>query len=67
LLYISCSFTLVVCGGKNISPNFTDSQEPEPHAKKQEPEPLGKKSVAGAAKKKSQEPELLKNYPAPQP
>jgi len=46
--------------GKNISPNFTDSQEPEPHAKKQEPEPLGKKSVAGAAKKKSQEPELLK-------
>jgi len=35
--------------------------------KKQEPEPLGKKTVAGAAKKKSQEPELLKNYPAPQP
>ena len=27
LFYVSCSFKLVVCGGKNISPN---SKEPEP-------------------------------------
>ena len=28
--YISCSFTLVVCWEKYISPNLTNSQEPEP-------------------------------------
>ena len=32
----------------------------------QEPEPLGKKLGDGAARKKSQELEPLKNYPAPQ-
>ena len=32
-----------------------------------EPEPLEKKSGAGAAWKKNQEPEPLKNLPAPQP
>ena len=31
LFYIFCSFTLLVCGEKNILPNFkTNSQEPEP-------------------------------------
>ena len=59
MFYISCSFTLLVCGEKNILPNLTNSQEPEPvragclwlHGagaraawkKNQEPEPLGKK------------------------
>ena len=46
-----CSFTLLVCGEKNILPNLTNSQEPgdlgslEPELLeiKQEPEPLGKK------------------------
>ena len=56
LFYIFCSFTLLVCGKKNILPNLTNSQEPEP-------EPVR----AGAAWKKSQEPEPLKNLPAPQP
>ena len=30
LFYIFCSFTLLVCGEKNILPNLTNSQEPEP-------------------------------------
>ena len=30
LFYIFCSFTLTDCGEKNILPNFTNSQEPEP-------------------------------------
>ena len=30
LLYIFCSFTLLVCREKNILPNLTNSQEPEP-------------------------------------
>jgi len=30
LFYIFCSFTLVVCGEKNILPNLSNSQEPEP-------------------------------------
>ena len=30
LFYILCSFTLRVCGEKNILPNLTNSQEPEP-------------------------------------
>ena len=42
--------------------------EPEPGVfGSLEPELLEKKSGAGAAWKKSQEPEPLKNYPAPQP
>ena len=61
VLYFFCSFTLLVCGEKNILPNSTNSQEPEPffcplepepeplEKKYQEPEPLGKKSEAGAA------------------
>ena len=56
-------FTLLVCGGKNILPILTNSQDPEPEPLKkipgaraawekiQEPEPLEKKSGAGAAKK----------------
>ena len=44
LFYICCiSFTLLVCGEKNILPNLTNSQEPEPVFFW----PLG--SVAGAA------------------
>ena len=43
MFYIFGSFTLLVCGEKNILPNLTNSQEPEP-----EPEPLEKKSGAGA-------------------
>ena len=54
MFYIFCSFTLLVCGEKNILPNWTNSQEPElgvfgylepePLEKKQKPEPLGKKN-----------------------
>ena len=70
-----CSFTLLVCGEKNIFPNLTNSQEPEPVGagaawkKTRSRSRLGKKSRAGAgaAWKKSQEPEPLKNLPAPQP
>ena len=56
-----CSFTLLVCGEKNIWPNLNNSQEPgffgplgpEPLEKKyQEPEPFGKKSGAVAVWKK---------------
>ena len=36
-------FSLLVCGEKNILPNLTNSQEPEPLGKNQEPEPLKKK------------------------
>ena len=52
LFYIFCSFTLLVCGEKNILPNLTNSQETEPgfwtfgagaaREKNPEPEPLGK-------------------------
>ena len=42
--------------GENISLNLTNRQEPEP-----ESEPLEKKSEAGAAWKKNQEPEPLKD------
>ena len=53
LFYIFCSFTLQVSGEKNILPNLTNSQEPEPLEKEyQEPDPLGEKN---------QEPEPLKN------
>ena len=66
------SFTLRVCGEKNILPNLTNSQEPEPFfwplgagavkkiTRSQSQSRLGKKSGAGAAWK-SQEPEPLKN------
>ena len=30
LVLYFCSFTLLVCGEKNILPNLTNSQEPEP-------------------------------------
>ena len=67
LFYIFCSFTLLVCGEKNILPNLTNSQEsepvffgplePEPLEKKYqelESEPLGKKiSSRSRLKKKS--------------
>ena len=66
LFYIFCSFTLLVCGEKNIFPNLTNSPEPGFFGTL-EPEPLGEKSGVGAAWKKSQEPEPLKNLPAPQP
>ena len=78
-----CSFTLLVWGEKNIFPNLTNSQEPEPVGagcfyllgagaawkKTRSRSRLGKKARAGAgaACKKSQEPEPLKNLPAPQP
>jgi len=51
-VYISCSFTLVVCGGKNISSNLINSQEPEPHVLAPWSRSLGKKLGAGAAWKK---------------
>ena len=73
-------FTLLVCGEKNILVNLTNSQEPEPGVfGSLEPEPLEKKNRsrsrlgkklqagAGAAWKKSLEPEPEKNLPAPQP
>ena len=63
MFYIFCSFTLIVCGEKNVLPNLTNSQEPEP-----EPEPLGKtirsrsrlkiKPGAGAVKKFAGSPAL---------
>ena len=54
-----CSFTLLVCGEKNILPNLTNIQEPEP---------LGKKirSQSRSRLKKYQEPETLKNFPQPE-
>ena len=74
-MYIFCSFTLLVCGEKNILPNLTNSQEPEPDffgPLEPQQEPLekkipGAKVRAGAAWEKDQEPEPLKNLPAPQP
>ena len=69
--YISCSFTFVVCGVKNISLHITYSQARAIAARKkyQELEPLGKKSGAGAGAdwKKSREPEPQKNYLATWP
>ena len=53
MFYIFCSFTLLVCGEKNILPNLTNSQDLEPFFW-----PLG----AGADRKKTQEPE-----PEPEP
>ena len=69
LFYIICSFTLLVFGEKNILPNLTNSQEPEPVylAPWSRIRSLGEKSGGGAVWKKSQEPEPLKNLPAPQP
>ena len=74
-----CSFILV-CGEKNILPNFRSRVFLTPWSwswsrsrlkKNQEPElePLGKKikSRSWSSLKKSQEPEPLKNVPAPQP
>ena len=62
LFYIFCSFTLLVCGEKNILPNLTNSQEPEPgffwslgagaarkkNTRSRNRSRLGKKSGAGA-------------------
>ena len=61
LVLYFCSFPLLVCGEKNILPNFTNSQEPEPgffalcsrSRSKKIPgagAALKKKSGAGAAK-----------------
>ena len=47
LFYVFCSFTLLVCGEKNILANLTNSQEPEPGFLW----PLG--AGAGAARKKT--------------
>ena len=59
---ISCSFTFVFSGEKNISPNLTNIREPEPHViGPLEPEPLGEKEGAEAAWKKSQKPKPQKN------
>ena len=60
--HIFCSFTLLVCGEKNILPNLTNSQESEPvfwplgagAARKKIPG-----AAAGAAREKNQEPEPL--------
>ena len=73
LFYIFCSFTLLVCGEKNILPNLTNSQEPEPVFW-----PLGAGAGAEAARKKNtrswsrlgkkikiRKTEPLKNLPAP--
>ena len=49
LYFFFCSFTILVWGEKNILPNLTNSQEPEPGIFW----PLG----AGAAQKKYQESE----------
>ena len=63
LFYIFCSFTLLVCGEKNILPNLTNSQEPEPGvfcSLEPEPEPLEKKkSGADAAKTIAGSPALV--------
>ena len=64
VLYFFCSFTILVCVEKNILPNLTNSQEPEPlkkipgvgaraaWEKNQEPEQF---------EEKHEEPEPLKN------
>ena len=55
LFYIFCSFTLLVCGEKNLLPNLTNSQEPEPGvfgSLEPEPEPLGKKIKSRSRLKK---------------
>ena len=60
MFYIFCSFTLLVCGEKNILPNLTNCQEQDLVFW-----PLGagaarkKMSGAGAAWEKNQEPEPL--------
>ena len=67
-----CSFTLLVCREKNILPNLTKSQEPEPvffvplelepeplMKKYQEPEPLGGKIRSRVAKKLAGSPALM--------
>ena len=74
LVYIFCSYTLLVCGEKNILPivrsrsRFFGPLEPEQKNTRSRRR-LGKKSGAGAgaAWKKSQEPEPRKNLPAPSP
>ena len=62
---------LVVCGGKNISPNLTNSKEPEPRPLKkcQEPdlEMLGKIIRSRSRLEKKSGAVSLKIYPAPQP
>ena len=69
MFYIFCSFTLLVCGEKNILPNLTNSHEPEPGVfGSLEPEPLEEKNKEPEPlEKKSQESEPLKSFPAPQP
>ena len=60
--YIFCSFTLIVCGEKNILPNLTKSQEPEPVSfGPLEPVSLKKntRSLSRSRLEKNQEPEPL--------
>ena len=61
LFYIICSSTLLFCGERNILPNLTNSQEPEPVFLPLEPkpEPLEKRIPgAGAATKLAGSPAL---------
>ena len=81
LLVLYFFATLLVCGGKNILPNLTNSQEQEPvFFGPLEPEPHQKKIPGAGAEaaweknqepepleEKNQEPEPVKNLPAPQP
>ena len=83
VLYFFFSFTLLVCGKKNILPRSRSRSEPgvfgplepEPESlekkyQEPEPEPLWKKNQEPEPlEKKSEEPEPepLKNLPAPQP
>ena len=52
VLYFFCSFTLLVCGEKNILPNLTNSQEPDPFFGPLEPEPLEKNTRSWSLLKK---------------
>ena len=74
LVLYFCSITLLVCGEKNILPNLTKSQEPEP-VRAGCFWPLGagagaarkKIARAGAAWEKNQEPEPLEKSQEPEP
>ena len=60
LFYIFCSFTLLVYGEKNILPNLTNSQEPEPLEKKLTGTGAGAtRKKTGAAKKLAGSPALV--------
>ena len=69
LFYTFCSFTLLVCGEKNILQNLTNSPEPEPDFFwPLGSEPFEKKIAgAGAAWEKNQEPQALEKSQEPEP